>query len=79
MTDNPATCAFLRCKDDFYQQEPMRGQEKFVLRMPKVYWCGKTLGEFGPDQECASADMCNSARTCFSSVITGNALPLEAE
>lgn len=79
MKDVNEVCAFLRCKDDFYQQEPTPDQEKFVLRMPKVYWCGKTLGEFGPDQNCASDDSCIQSRSCFSNVITGNALPLEAE
>jgi hypothetical protein len=61
-------CAFLRTKHDFYAVH--EGS------LEKIYWCGKTLGQFGPDGEIAELETCQRERSCWCDTIAGNALPL---
>ncbi|MCH8273784.1 MAG: hypothetical protein IH851_03255 [Armatimonadetes bacterium] len=69
-------CAFLRCKNDFYD-EPFAEGDSHESSVPRIYWCGKTLGQFGPDEEPAEMETCQPGRDCHCDTIEGNALPLE--
>ncbi len=67
----PTACAFLRTKNDYYA-----AHEGSLL---PIWWCGRTLGSFGPDGDIAEVEICQSERGCYCDTITGNALPLEPE
>jgi hypothetical protein len=47
--------------------------------VPRIWWCGKTLGSFGPDGEVASLEDCQAGRGCFSEQIEGNSLHFKGE
>ena len=56
-----APCRHLRSKEMFYQpygapDDPFSSG---------VYWCGKTLENYGPDGEPCSREQCCGQRTCF--------------
>jgi len=64
-------CAFLRTKHDYYAiHEGSR---------PPIWWCGRTLGSFGPDDEIADLESCQPGRTCHCETIAGNALPMDPQ
>lgn len=55
-------CVFLRCKQDAYVgDDPDR-----VSEVPRVWWCGKTLGSFGPDEDGCGIEECQPGRSCYS-------------
>lgn len=64
-------CAFLRTKNDYYAIHEST--------MQPIWWCGRTLGAFGPDGEISDLEMCQPGRECFCDTIAGNALPIEPQ
>ncbi|HWP30496.1 MAG TPA: hypothetical protein VNK96_02040 [Fimbriimonadales bacterium] len=60
-----SACAFLRCKQDFVHAEFSERESA----SPRIYWCGKTLSNFGPDGEIAEIEICQPGRECFSETI----------
>lgn len=58
------SCAYLRCKNDSYQN-PFAEDAVEESAMPRVYWCGKTLKAFGPDDGEVQLPVCQPGRTCF--------------
>ncbi|MBV6503491.1 MAG: hypothetical protein AKCLJLPJ_01563 [Fimbriimonadales bacterium] len=69
-------CAFLRCKQDTYEPPLVEGEEP-QSSVPRVYWCGKTLGPFGPDGELVDVASCQAERECFSGTIAGGGIPMD--
>jgi hypothetical protein len=57
------SCAFLRTKNDFVTYPEKDDNDESMT--PKVYWCGKTLSEFGPDGEQTGLSECQQERTCY--------------
>lgn len=56
-----APCRHLRSKEMYYQ--PYAAPEDEFSS--GVYWCGKTLENYGPDGEPCSRGQCRAQRACF--------------
>lgn len=65
MTNRINACVYLRCKQDTYSTE----EPTLDSYVPKVWWCGKTLGPSGPDDELADLITCQPGRACCSESI----------
>lgn len=69
MNPRVSACAFLRCKQDTYD-DPFSEDTAWESAMPRAWWCGKTFKDIGPDGEEAEVLSCQEGRTCFCSSVT---------
>jgi hypothetical protein len=61
-------CAYLRCKNDSYSS-PLTDDPNYESPVPRVYWCGKTLKAYGPDDELVGLEACQNGRSCHSEIV----------
>lgn len=59
----PASCRHLRSKQ--FHMDIGFHPSGMDSGAPVPCWCLKTMQPYGPDDEAASADACDSGRSCF--------------
>lgn len=60
-TPRVAKCRNLRCKEMYYGAFDQQDEGAF----PNVYWCAKTMENYGPDKGAVEREECSPERRCF--------------
>lgn len=70
MNPRVTACAFLRCKNDTYD-DPFSEDAAWESVMPRAWWCGKTFKDVGPDGEEVEILACQPGRSCHCTSVAG--------